>query len=50
LSLKEHCALETCPLELITTLVEMMGEKEVWLRWPRLTRNGKFIQCKRRRV
>ena len=33
-------ALETGPLELIKTLVDMMGEKEVWLRWPTLTSNG----------
>jgi hypothetical protein len=36
----EPCALEPCPLELINTLVEMMGEELWWLRWPRLTRNG----------
>jgi hypothetical protein len=34
--LVEHCILENFPFELITTLVEMMGRKEVWLRWPRL--------------
>ena len=32
--------METYTLELIPTLVEMMGEELMWLRWPRLSERG----------